>query len=266
MHNNVKNLLLGDSPCSIGKIGVIELMHFYDGYYNNELILRGETLAVNAGININSLEEYNSWIKDFGDSIKNLDCILSWQNNDSEKQIVKELFKGEFISEDFRDLEPFSHGKDGWHYHLKDKKVLVISSLKNSIEKQIPNFGKIWEGAELGSCEVIESRNPYQITGEDPFFYKDEIWRIASLISKKNFDICIIGAGGYSLPLCNFVKSIGKKAIHLGGATQVLFGIRGSRFDRNFKYENWYGGENFIYPVSKDIPKKHYMVENSCYW
>lgn len=266
MHNKIKELLLGDKPCSIGKIGVIELLHFYSTYFDFNRDFIANSLAINAGINCSCIQEYQIWIKDFAKSIQNLDAILSWQNNKQENQTVEYLFRGDLISKEFTDIEPFSHGKDGWHYGLKDKKVLVISSFKDSIRQQIPNFSKIWEGAELGSCEVIECFNPFQITGETPFFYRDAMWRLTNEISKRNFDICIVGAGGYSLPICNFVKSIGKNAIHLGGATQVLFGIRGNRFDRNFKDQEWYGTEHFIRPLESDIPKLHNLVEESCYW
>jgi hypothetical protein len=265
MHNKVKELLLGDKPCSIGKIGSIEFLHFAPWFINNEMSYFGNSLAINAGINVSSDEEYFQWYKDFGNSIQNLDAILAW-NGPLEKKVLKDFnYKG-IILDNFPDIEPFSHEKEGWHYELKDKKVLIISSFGESIKQQIPNFNKIWEGAELGCCEVITSRNPYQITGEKKFFYNDEMWRLTNEISKRHFDICIIGAGGYSLPLCNFVKSIGKKAIHLGGATQVLFGIRGSRFDRNFKDMPWYGTDTFIRPLESDIPKYHYLVEDSCYW
>lgn len=266
MNDKIKELLLGDKPCSIGKIGVIELMHFGAAFLNKDLTTN-YSLAINAGINCESYEDYTDWVNDFEKSIKNLDAILAWNANPSEAVILSELFNGELVCKKFTDIEPFTHGKDGWHYSLKDKKILVISSFKDSIEAQIPNFSKIWDGAELGSCEVIRCRNPYQITGESPFYYNDEMYRITNEISKRNFDICIVGCGGYSLPICDFVKRICKKnAIHLGGGTQVLFGIRGSRFDRNFKDQEWYGTEHFIRPLESDIPKFHHLVEESCYW
>ena len=46
-------------------------------------------------------------------------------------------------------------------------------------------------------------------------------------IVKTDFDIAIIGAGAYGFSLAAFIKKIGKKAVHLGGPTQVLFGIKG---------------------------------------
>ena len=43
------------------------------------------------------------------------------------------------------------------------------------------------------------------------------------------FDVAIIGCGAYGLPLAVEAKRMGKQAIHMGGATQVLFGIKVNR-------------------------------------
>lgn len=266
MHNKIKKLLLGDQPCAIGKIGLIELMHFYDSFFESGRNLFGDTLAINAGVNCRSWTEYEDWVADFANSISNLDALLAWNKNDQEDRIIRELSEDSLIVENFPDIEPFFHGEEGWHYGLADKKVLVVSSFKDTIDAQIPNYSKIWNGAKLGSCEVIRCPQPYQITGGPAMFYIDTMWSLTNEIAKRNFDICIIGAGGFSLPLCNFVKNIGQKAIHLGGATQVLFGIRGSRFDRNFADQSWYGTEHFVSPLESDIPKDKHLVEQGCYW
>ncbi|MDB4314574.1 hypothetical protein N9955_00945 [bacterium] len=266
MHNNIKDLLLGEESCSIGKIGSIELFHISHLADDEEMSFLGNTLAVNAGINGKTKQEVEYWAKTFCRAISNLDVILAWNNNEKEEKIIAKFFNGKYVCEEFTDIEPFFHGKDGWHYALKDKKVLVVSSFKDSIESQLANYSKIWEGAEIGSCEVIKCPQPHQITGEDPSYFLENIKKLGEQISEKDFDICIIGAGGYSLPLCHYVKFLGKRAIHLGGATQVLFGIRGNRFDRNFADQDWYGTEHFISPLESDIPKFKDKVEEACYW
>ena len=57
-------------------------------------------------------------------------------------------------------------------------------------------------------------------------FYKNEVDKI-------EFDVAIIGNGSWGMPLAAHIKLMGKVAIHLGGATQLLFGISGKR------WENW---------------------------
>ena len=51
-------------------------------------------------------------------------------------------------------------------------------------------------------------------------------------IAKIDFDVAIVGCGAYGLPIGSFIKGeLKKTAIHLGSATQILFGIKGKRWD-----------------------------------
>ena len=50
-------------------------------------------------------------------------------------------------------------------------------------------------------------------------------------IKDVDFDIALIGAGAYGLPLTLYCKSLGKMALQTGGATQTLFGIMGKRWE-----------------------------------
>jgi hypothetical protein len=84
-------------------------------------------------------------------------------------------------------------------------------------------------------------------------------------IDKKDFDIAIIGCGAYGFPLAAHVKRIGKKAIHLGGPTQILFGIKGKRWIDNPNF-NEIINEYFIFPNESDKVKNANKVEGACYW
>ena len=44
-------------------------------------------------------------------------------------------------------------------------------------------------------------------------------------------DIVILGCGAYGFPLAAMLKNAGKQVIHLGRATQILFGIKGNRWN-----------------------------------
>jgi len=52
-------------------------------------------------------------------------------------------------------------------------------------------------------------------------------------IANCEYDVALIGAGAYGLPLAAFVKSQGKQAIQMSGSTQILFGIKGKRWDNH---------------------------------
>ena len=86
-------------------------------------------------------------------------------------------------------------------------------------------------------------------------------------ISNRDFDVCILGCGAYGFPLASFVKKMGKQSIHLGGVTQVLFGIKGARWERYiiYPYANLFN-EYWVRPNDVEIPKKSKIVEGGCYW
>ena len=48
---------------------------------------------------------------------------------------------------------------------------------------------------------------------------------------KIDFDIAVIGCGAYGICLASMLKNAGKQAFHLGGITQLWFGIKGKRWD-----------------------------------
>ena len=84
-------------------------------------------------------------------------------------------------------------------------------------------------------------------------------------IKQIDFDIAIVGCGAYGLPLAAKIKEIGKQAIHLAGATQILFGIRGARWDVRPEMQKYFN-EYWIRPSDSERPKDAQSVEGACYW
>ena len=82
-------------------------------------------------------------------------------------------------------------------------------------------------------------------------------------IEKHDFDICLLGCGAYGFPLAAHVKRLGKKAVHIGGALQLLFGIKGRRWDREFS--SIYN-DAWVRPEENEKPRNANSVEGGCYW
>lgn len=81
-------------------------------------------------------------------------------------------------------------------------------------------------------------------------------------IEKRDFDIALLGCGAYGFNLAAHIKRMGKKAVHLGGFLQILFGIIGKRWEGKYPFEN----EHWIRPLESDKPKGADSIENGCYW
>ena len=80
-----------------------------------------------------------------------------------------------------------------------------------------------------------------------------------------DFDVAVIGCGAYGMPLAVEAKRMGKIAVHMGGATQLLFGIIGNRWMDNNTIMKFYN-ENWTRPDSTEVPQRSKVVEDACYW
>jgi len=85
---------------------------------------------------------------------------------------------------------------------------------------------------------------------------------------KTEFDVALIGCGAYGFPLAARLKASGKKAIHMGGMLQILFGIKGARWETvsAFEYVKKLFNEHWIYPLDTDRVEHSEKVEDNCYW
>ena len=104
----------------------------------------------------------------------------------------------------------------------------------------------------------------------------DALYWMESEIDKRDYDVCLIGCGAYGFPLAAHVKRSGKKAVHLGGSLQLLFGIKGSRWENpDYGVKEWgipkgsYSSlinEFWVRPGEAHKPRNAENVENGCYW
>ena len=129
---------------------------------------------------------------------------------------------------------------------------------------------------ELITLQAVQSVAGAKVPFNDWF---EALKHMEDQISKIDFDICILGCGAYGLPLASHVKRLGKKAVHLGGGTQLLFGIKGKRwteqYDRVWNYRpnesiniNYIDlfNDHWVFPDTSERPSDAVKVENGCYW
>lgn len=170
------------------------------------------------------------------------------------------------------DLEPWSFPEVPWSSALKGKKVLVIHPFAETINKQYLRREEIYPGTDiLPEFELKTLKAVQTVAGEkddrfDTWF--DALDWMYDEAMKIDFDIAIIGCGAYGFPLAAKIKKAGKQAIHLGGATQLLFGIKGKRWVESsiYDYVQKYFNDSWVYPDVNDKPKNAQKVEDGCYW
>lgn len=176
-------------------------------------------------------------------------------------------------------LEPY-WAKRPWTRALSGKNVLVVHPFASLIEKQYNNHrtdlflnSDILPEFNLVTIPAIQS-----LGGENNGFssWFEALEYMKKQIDRYDYDICIIGCGAYGFPLAAHVKRQGKKAIHLGGATQLMFGIKGNRWEDDLYGVKEWGiprgfytslfNEFWVKPDDSLKPKCFEKVEGACYW
>jgi ketopantoate reductase len=77
--------------------------------------------------------------------------------------------------------------------------------------------------------------------------------------------VAIIGCGGLGMIIGGRLRKLGISSILLGGAIQVLFGIRGNRW-KNHDIISKFWNDAWRSPCSSEIPNGAQLVEGGCYW
>ena len=167
-----------------------------------------------------------------------------------------------------RCIEPYYHIRP-WSAKLKGKKVLVIHPFQETIENQYKNKREnIFDNQEILPLFHLETIKAVQSNANSKTIFRNWFQAyqyMCAEILKKDFEIAIIGAGAYGLPLASYIKKLGKKAIHIGGATQILFGIKGKRWDNHEVISKLYN-QYWVRPSESETPQGYQAVEDGCYW
>ena len=169
-----------------------------------------------------------------------------------------------------------------WTRILKGKKVLVVHPFVDTIKSQYQKRELLFSNPDvLPEFELKTLKAVQTIVGTKSEFasWFEALKYMVDEIDKIDFDIAIIGCGAYGLPLAAHVKRIGKQAVHIGGGTQLLFGILGKRWTEQYQgFWHYRPGidisldyhplfnEYWVSPSQSEKPKGSEKVEDSCYW
>ena len=270
-NRTIEKFLKNDEPCFIARIGSVE-MQAINSIFNVEAKLQKnipdivlQTLYNNAGFFPKTTKSLLAFFELYCREAKNIDIAAMLMNRDEDYFYHNYSNIKHYLC--LNALEPY-YSKNPWTRVLKNKKVLVINPFSETIKKQYKNRDKLFEDENiLPKFDLITFKSVQSIgnntEGYNTWF--EALNDMKKKISNIDFDIAIVGCGAYSFPLGSYIKSIGKKSIIMGGATQILFGIKGTRWDNHPKLSKLYN-EYWVRPDSNEIPKGAEKVEGGCYW
>ena len=273
INNCIKDMILSGNPFLAGRFGATELF-----------CVRTFDFEIESKYNkvLSQMENWSGFFpskKELGDKFKNLMLDLIPEANvmgiwmlPFEEYYLNSYGNKQLKTTYLLDLEPWSSPEEPWSAALKGKKVLVIHPFKETIERQYERREEIFPGTDiLPEFELKTLKAVQTVAGEKDNRFStwfDALEWMYQEAMKIDFDVAIIGCGAYGFPLAAKLKQAGKQAIHLAGATQLLFGIKGKRWEEStaFAYVQKFFNDAWVYPSDEDKPKAANKVEGGCYW
>ncbi len=223
-------------------------------------------LQQNVGFFPNDVPHVEKFVEFYTGEIRMMDSMGFWGFVPGERYLMKKycpdarVFKAQA-------LEPF-YFSDPWSGTLFGKRVLVIHPFSESIQSQYGKRDRLFKNPEiLPEFSLRTIRAVQSLAGnptEFPTWFDGLSW-MKSEMEREDFDVCLVGAGSYGLPLCAHAKRLGRVGIHIGGGLQILFGIKGKRWDSMKDVSQFYN-DHWSRPIQSETIPSAGKVEDGCYW
>lgn len=184
---------------------------------------------------------------------------------------------------ELHDLDPVIRSPaHPWTASLQGKRVLVVHPFDRSIRSQyqkrtllfdnpaiLPEFELITLRAVQNPAWTLPQGSAARVDGSGQALefstWFEALAHMEQQIEAIDFDVAIIGCGAYGFSLASYVKRMGRQAVHLGGITQMLFGIKGERWLNIYGFSGH--NEHWVYPLPEETPVEAGAVEKSgTYW
>ena len=272
-NNRIAELIKSEKPFMVARFGGNEIRALADVIYEREggklggLSKRSRFKLVNqAGFFPDDREKIYRFADEYIEAAKQVDMIGVW--NMFMQGMITERYLPDADYCELRGLEPYYY-ENPWSKALEGKKVLVIHPFAETIVAQYGKGDKLFANKSvLPKFELQTVKAVQTIAGTKDTRFKDWFDALEYMYDeamKKDFDIALIGCGAYGFPLAAKIKKAGKQAVHIGGSLQVLFGIKGKRWDNHEIIGKMYN-EAWVRPEENEKVSGSAVVENSCYW
>lgn len=261
-------MLRNEVPFSLGRMGLVELTWLRDQEQKDDIgrVFWGRKDEGNGWGLIE--ENRRQFVKLVRNAYSYIDILSNWYIPDLDEDIFIRKYAGEnvmltdsFITCPFL-LDPV------WTKFLKGKKVLVISPFTDEIAHQYQIREKLFKSPDVlpefelklyKAIWIQDYIDQHQCTFQDVYNkYLEDIFEI-------DFDVALISCSVPSFLLAAEIKRRGKIGIQMGGVLQMLFGIKGKRFD-SMPHLNCFYNEYWIRPQSDNKPSDAEKLDNFCYW
>jgi hypothetical protein len=238
---------------------------------NNKHIMKN-----NAGIKVSTIESIKKYSSMYLKAFEQCEIYGTWapfdavyRSSSTTYEVLNKLFKNKetFYSEAL-DIFHYIYSTP-WTFALKDKRILIISAFKESIDKKIENRKDIYGIDLFPNCEIITIKPPQTQGNEESEEFYIELTKFTNELDKivDKYDIALVSCGGYGSLVCSHIYNSGKSAIYIGGVLQMYWGILGTRwFNDRPDIIRLFLNKNWSRPMESEKPKNYENIEGSCYW
>ena len=261
----IRQKLTSNLPFLAGRMGSTELQvassFLFQGTWTDQTRYFASN---NTGINPITDQNLLNFSIHFLDCVREMDIMATWDVQHYDN--ITNLFaaKAELIP--LRGIEPYYYPTVPWSEMLAGKRVLVVHPFEDSIKKQYARKNELFRGTNILPDFQLLTIKAEQTLGAVNTDYFECLKIMQDKVYNTEFDVAIVGCGGYGLALGAFIKSAKRRTcIHMGGAVQILFGIMGNRWLENEEIMAFHN-PSWTRPTQAETPANSKAVENACYW
>ena len=267
-NRHIHDLIVSGQPLLISRIGhtegrIVGEWLFRGGHYGQ---LTHKQAHQNAGIFPVEGSLLTRFSEIYSAALGEVDLLGFWQTSYQARWLAS-LPKRPLLAP-LESLEPYFHPQP-WSSALAGRRVLVVHPFARSIASQYRQHRQsLFTSPEILPEFELDVLAPPQTLAPATGGYADWQDALETVISQalaRPFDVALLGCGAYGLPLGAAIKRAGRQAIHLGGSLQLLFGIRGRRWDALPSFQPLFN-HDWVRPSAEETPQRAEAVDAGCYW
>jgi hypothetical protein len=279
-------------PFFIGRNGTIEIevLYYYlikrknpetRDPYPDRLLTQ---IQRHAGVFPSTPESLDGWCAEYLESLESLTGLAAgWYKPlwHIENGILCNHTEPDCFRTPLRSLEPYYHKSQlWWTQYLKGRRVTVINSFTESMEYQIISrkIERVWRGEREGLLDIIGVDWSFVRTGYAPTLalgnagwpagidtWDKAVTYCVEKAVETRPDVVLIGCGGLGMIIGARLKNLGISAYVMGGAIQILFGIKGRRWESHDVISRFWNSA-WVWPAPNEVPRAAEFIEGGCYW
>lgn len=218
-----------------------------------------------SGVNPPTEQVLDDFCKLYLDCLTDVDVLGCWFHLAEQHLVRSKIVAGRLVP--LIALDPLAN-EHPWTIALRGLRVCVVHPFAQTIERQYERRSHLFMNPNILPEFDLVTVQAVQALGSLPTEFKSWFhaldWMNEKVVAS-GADVVLVGAGAFGLPIAVAAKRSGMRAVHVGGALQLLFGIIGRRWEK-LPYVTSHPISQWTRPADDERPASAEQVEGACYW